>query len=66
MAAVEVLEARSKQLVPGDLELIERFLREARGWALVDGLSASVVGPLVERFPKLQAELDRWAKDDDF
>lgn len=66
MAAVEVLEARSKQLVPGDLELIERFLREARGWALVDGLSASVVGPLVERFPELQAELDRWAKDEDF
>ncbi|HCF59385.1 MAG TPA: DNA alkylation repair protein [Myxococcales bacterium] len=66
MAAVEVLEARSKQLVPGDLELIERFLREARGWALVDGLAANVAGPLVERFPELERELDRWAKDEDF
>jgi 3-methyladenine DNA glycosylase AlkD len=46
--------------------LLERLLRESRTWALVDGLAASVVGPLVERHPELTAVLDRWAADDDF
>lgn len=66
MAAVEVLEACSRQLIAGDLPLIERFLRESRGWALVDGLATNVAGRLVERFPELERELDRWAKDEDF
>jgi hypothetical protein len=40
MAAVEVLDARSQVLVPEDLPLLERLLRDARTWALVDGLAA--------------------------
>jgi len=40
--------------------------RESRTWALVDGLAASVVGPLSERCPELWRTLDRWASDDDF
>jgi 3-methyladenine DNA glycosylase AlkD len=46
--------------------MIERFLREARTWALLDGLSASVMGRLVERFEGLGSVLDRWAVDEDF
>ena len=46
--------------------LLERLLRESRTWALVDGLAASVGGPLVERAPGAAAVLDRWAVDDDF
>jgi 3-methyladenine DNA glycosylase AlkD len=65
-AAVEVLELSVDSLRAGDLPLLERLLRESRTWALVDGLAASVVGPLVERFPALGAELDRWAEDGDF
>lgn len=67
MAAVELLEASSERLVAADLEgVVERFLREARTWALVDGLAASVAGALIERFPALGATMDRWAADDDF
>jgi 3-methyladenine DNA glycosylase AlkD len=33
---------------------------------LVDGLAASVAGPLVEGHPELGATLDRWASDEDF
>ena len=66
VAAVEALEAWGHLLRPGDIALLERLLREARTWALVDALAASVVGPFVEREPSLGATLDRWAGDDDF
>jgi 3-methyladenine DNA glycosylase AlkD len=66
VACVELLDAYGDRLGPADAELLERFLRESRTWALVDGLAASVVGRLVERHPELTAVLDRWAVDGDF
>ena len=70
MAAVEVLTDGVDRLGPADLPLLERLIRESRTWALSDGLSASVVGPLVEAAgtddPVVDATLDRWAVDDDF
>jgi len=65
-AAVEALEAHGAALRADDITLLERLLRESQTWALVDGLAASIVGPLVEREPSLGATLDRWASDDDF
>ena len=65
-AAVELLDLRGHLLGPGDIGLLERLIRESRTWALVDGLAASVTGPLVERCPELGSVLDRWAADDDF
>ncbi|GAA1327652.1 DNA alkylation repair protein [Leucobacter albus] len=74
-AAAALIEARSALLVPEDIVLLERFLRESRTWALVDDISASIVGPLVERTEhgdnggdgaRLAAVLDRWADDGDF
>jgi 3-methyladenine DNA glycosylase AlkD len=65
-AAVELLEARGELLRASDLPLLERLLREAGTWALVDNLSASVLGPLVERFPSLERRVDRWVRDEDF
>jgi hypothetical protein len=35
--------------------LVERMPRDARTWALVDGLAANVMGGLVGRFPELGA-----------
>jgi 3-methyladenine DNA glycosylase AlkD len=66
IVAVELLDAYADRLVPADMVLLERLLRESRTWALVDGLAGSVVGPLVERAPTAAAVLDRWAVDDDF
>ena len=48
------------------MPLLERLIRESRTWALVDGLAASVAGPLVDRFPELTVVLDRWSVDEDF
>jgi 3-methyladenine DNA glycosylase AlkD len=66
MVAVELLAAYADRLVPADMVLLERLLRESRTWALVDGLAGSVVGSLVERAPTAAAALDRWAVDGDF
>jgi 3-methyladenine DNA glycosylase AlkD len=64
--AVELLRTYVDRLVPTDMALFERLLRESLTWALVDLLAASVVGPVVERAPTAAAVLDRWAVDDDF
>ena len=66
MAAVELLDLFGDRLLADDLALVERLIREARTWALVDGLAASVAGRLVDRFPSTGDALDRWAADEDF
>jgi 3-methyladenine DNA glycosylase AlkD len=65
-AAVELLDMHGALLLPADLSLVERFIRESHTWALVDGLAAHVAGALVERHPTLARKLDRWARDPDF
>jgi 3-methyladenine DNA glycosylase AlkD len=65
-AAVELLDMHGALLLPADLALVERLVREAHTWALVDGLAAHVAGSLVERNPALGRTLDRWARDADF
>jgi 3-methyladenine DNA glycosylase AlkD len=65
MVCVELLDVYCDRLGPPDAALLERFLCESRTWALVDGLAATVVGRLVERYPELTAVLDRWAADRD-
>ena len=66
MIAVELLELYAGVLRPGDVDLLERLLRESRTWALVDGLAASVVAAVVDRHPEVATTLDRWAGDGDF
>ena len=64
LAAVELLRARTADLVPDDVALLEALLRDAGTWALVDPLAADVVGWLAEEHD-LGAVLDRWSSDDD-
>lgn len=65
-AAVELLVRERARLVAGDVPLVERLIREAGTWALVDELAPRVMASLVERFPRLARTLERWAKDRDF
>lgn len=65
-AAVQVLERSSSELSATDLALIERLVREAHTWALVDPLSTAVVGVVLQRDPAARDVLDRWIGDDDF
>jgi len=66
MAAIEVLAARPELPESADLPLMERMLRQAKTWALVDGLAVGTVGTLLERDPEIAVELERWATDEDF
>ena len=63
---VELLTVGRAQLVPTDMDLLERFLRESRTWALVDHLAEHVVGELVVLIEQLGSVLDRWARDSVF
>ncbi|WP_309131428.1 DNA alkylation repair protein [Brevibacterium sp.] len=65
-AATMVLIQSADHLGAGDADLVERLLREARTWALVDPLAADLVGPLSEREAGFDRILDVWAQDDDF
>ncbi len=65
--AVALLERRTKDLVTGDLDLIEDLLRRSHTWALVDWLCTKVAAPLVEADPGAAAVvLERWSRDEDF
>jgi len=67
LAAVLLLTDRRALLRADDATLVERMLRTAGTWALVDGLAADVMGSLVERFgADLHPTLDLWATDGDF
>ena len=66
LAAVEILTARTDLLGSGDAPLLERLLREAGTWALVDPLAIGVASPLVESDATWGDVLDRWATDQDF
>ena len=61
LAAIDALRIHLKLLAAGDLRALERFVREAQTWALLDTLSISVLAPMVERYPELVATLARYA-----
>jgi len=65
-AAVHVLERSSADLDSDDLPMIERMLRTAGTWALVDPLSSNVVGAIAVADARAGATFDRWIADADF
>lgn len=67
LAAIMFLQRSPRLLSVADVPLLERIVREARTWALVDYLAVDVLGRLVESDPSgLTPIMDRWATDDDF
>lgn len=66
LLAVELLRLEVGRLTPHDAALVERLVREARTWALVDGLAVRVAGALAVAHPEaMDPVLRRWAADDD-
>lgn len=67
LAACQVLALHVGTLGAADLVLVERLLREAKTWALVDVLAPDVAGPIFEADPAAAGPvLDRWNVDEDF
>ncbi|WP_231443081.1 DNA alkylation repair protein [Brevibacterium zhoupengii] len=65
-AATMVLIQAKDHLGAGDSLFLERLLRQAHTWALVDPLAGDAVGPLAEYDPEFDPVLERWASDEDF
>ena len=67
LAAVLLLEAHARLLVPGDLDLLEPMIRQANTWGLLDTMVVHGLGTLAVNFPvPLGKVLDRFARDPDF
>ncbi len=66
MAAVEVLTVAVQSLAAEDLPAVEKLIREAGTWALVDGLACSVAGGIALRDPSSWPLIDAWASDQEF
>jgi len=67
LAAVELLVTEAGRLETGDLALVERLVRHAGTWALVDPLAIHVAAPVVERHHEsARLVLEMWAGDDSF
>jgi 3-methyladenine DNA glycosylase AlkD len=63
---VLLLMERVDRLAPDLLELVEWMLHRSNSWAYVDALAVHVAGPLVERFPELNEDVERWAVEENF
>jgi len=61
---VELLTDRVELLTATDLELVEWILRRANTWAHVDPVAVKIAGPLVEKYPNLESDLDRWSMEE--
>jgi 3-methyladenine DNA glycosylase AlkD len=66
MAAVEVLTVAVQRLTAEDLPAVEKLIREAGTWALVDGLACSVAGAIALHDPSSWPLIDAWASDQEF
>jgi 3-methyladenine DNA glycosylase AlkD len=66
MAAVEVLTLAVPHLAAEDLPAVEKLVREAGTWALVDGLACNVAGGIALRDPSSWPLIDEWASDQEF
>jgi 3-methyladenine DNA glycosylase AlkD len=64
--AAYLLDYRVDLLGPGDLPAIKRFVASSETWALVDPLSADLLGHLLLAHPVAAERLDSWTRDRSF
>ncbi len=64
-AAVDVLVRHVRLAPPELLDTVSALVTTKSWWDTVDALAASVVGPLVRRYPELVATLDAWIEGDE-
>lgn len=64
--ALEVLQLHADKLELSDMPLIERLMRESRGWALLDSLIVPIMPMILAKFPAAFGYLKTWIKDEDF
>ena len=64
--ATHILELHKDKLNATDMPLIEKLMRECRGWALLDNLIIPIMPTLLAKEKGLYVYLTKWIKDTDF
>ena len=64
--AISILNTHSDKLTPKDMPLIEKLMRESKGWAFLDSTIIPIMPVLLEKYPELYEYLKKWIRDDDF
>lgn len=61
-----ILNMYGKKLELSDMALIEKMMRESRGWAFLDSLIIPLMPGMIERDKRAYEYLKKWIVDDDF
>jgi len=64
--ALHILNLHATSLSKKDMPLIERLMRESRGWAFLDSLIIPIMPHLLEKDKTIYSYLSKWIKDNDF
>lgn len=64
--ALHILNSHADKLDLSDMSLIERLMRESRGWALLDNLIIPLMPVIINKDKTGYEYLKKWIKDDDF
>ena len=59
--ACDLLARCRRRWTPNTLQLCKELICSKSWWDTVDFIASRVVGPLVEKFPELKAQMDRWS-----
>ena len=65
-ATLFILNLHKEKLTINDMSLIEKLMRESRGWALLDSLIIPLMPEIINRDKKAYDFLKKWIKDNDF
>jgi 3-methyladenine DNA glycosylase AlkD len=66
MMGVSILNMHQEKLDASDMPLIEKMMRESKGWAYLDSLIIPIMPILLEKDPTLYSYLKKWVVDNDF
>ena len=64
--ALNILNLHKDKLTAKDMPLIEKLMRESKGWAFLDNLIISIMPAIIEKEPEVYSYLKKWSKDDDY
>ncbi|HUW21430.1 MAG TPA: DNA alkylation repair protein [Candidatus Bathyarchaeia archaeon] len=64
--ALEIVELHKQKMNKSDLTWIEKWARECKGWALLDGFIIPVMPEILAKDKSAYKILEEWIKDDDF
>lgn len=66
MLALQILNLHADTLDNSDIPLIEKLMRESKGWVYLDNLIPQIMPVLIDKSGEIYDLLKKWASDNDF